>query len=88
MDSLPLLGRETLEELGMVKFDATGGLKKPNRDNKTVHKVQTGNKELDQIIDDHEKLFHGIGKAQRDGRDIEIHLPLKDNAEPVTQKPR
>ena len=69
----------------MVKFDATGGLKKPNRDNKTVHKVQNGNKELDHTFDGEdgdEKLFHGIGKAQRDGRDIEIHLPQKDNAEP------
>ena len=29
MDSLPLLGRQTLEELGMVKFDASGSLKQP-----------------------------------------------------------
>ena len=86
MDSLPLLVRQTLEELGMVKFDATGGLKQPNRETtKNVHKLETGS---DEVVHRHKKLFEGIGKAQRDGQDIEIHLPLKENAIPITQKPR
>ena len=33
------------------------------------------------------KIFEGIGKAQRDGQDIEIHLPMKENATPIAQKP-
>ena len=86
MDSLPLLGCQTLEELGMVKFYATGGLKQPNRETtKNVHKLETGS---DEVVHRHKKLFEGIGKAQRDGQDIEIHLPLKENAIPITQKPR
>ena len=86
MDSLPLLGRQTLEELGMVKFDATGGLEQPNRETtKNVHKLETGS---DEVVHWHRKLFEGIGKTQRDGQDIEIHLPLKENAIPITQKPR
>ena len=85
MDSLPLLGCQTLEELGMVKFDATGGLKQPNRETtKNVHKLETGSNE---VVHRHKKLFEGIGKAQCDGQDIEIHLPLKENAIPITQKP-
>ncbi|XP_048584869.1 uncharacterized protein LOC125567906 [Nematostella vectensis] len=50
IDSLPLLGRETLEELGKVIFDVTGRLKQPN---KHIHKVQTGNEQLDQIVNNH-----------------------------------
>ena len=86
MDPLPLLGCQTLEELGMVKFDATGGLKQPNRvTTKNVHKLETGS---DEVVHRHKKLFEGIGKAQHDDQDIEIHLSLKENAIPITQKPR
>ena len=31
IDSLPLLGRPSLDELGMLKIDETGGLKEPNK---------------------------------------------------------
>ena len=89
IDSKPLLGRRTLEDLGMVKFDTTGGLKEPNReDSKAIHKTQAGNVELDGILQKHSQRFKGIGKAQREGKVIEIHLPLKDDADPITQKPR
>ena len=74
------IGCQTLEELGMVKFDATGGLKQPNRETtKNVHKLETGS---DEVVHRHKKLFEGIGKTQRDGQDIEIHLPLKDHIGP------
>ena len=88
IDSQPLLGRKTLEDLGMVMFDASGRLKKPNRDVKTVHKVTTRNADLDRIIHEYESRFQGIGQVKRDGRNVEIHLPLKENTEPVAQKPR
>ncbi|XP_068684306.1 uncharacterized protein [Montipora foliosa] len=89
IDSLPLLGRQTLEDLGMIKFDAKGRLKEPNRNEiQTIKKVQTGNEELDRILLQHKGRFAGIGKAKRDGEDINIHLPLKDDAQPIAQKPR
>ena len=43
LDSLPLLGRPSLDELGMLKIDETGGLKEPN---KAVKKTETENHEL------------------------------------------
>lgn len=89
IDSLPLLGRQTLEEPGMIQFDATGGLKEPNRDElQKIHKIHTGNEDLNKILLQHEERFGGIGKARRDGQDIQIHLPLKEDAKPIAQKPR
>ena len=89
IDSLPLLGRQTLEELGMIQFDATGGLKEPNRDElQKIHKIHTGNEDLNKILLQQEERFGGIGKARRDGQDIQIHLPLKEDAKPIAQKPR
>ena len=32
--------------------------------------------------------FHGIGKATRNGEEIQLHLSMKEDAEPVAQKPR
>ena len=47
MDSLPLLGRQTLEELEMVKFDASGSLKQPNRETtKNVRKLESSKPEM------------------------------------------
>ena len=89
IESLPLLGRQTLEDLGMIKFDAKGRLKQPNHDEtQTINKVQTGNRHLDRILHQQKGRFEGIGKAKRDGEDINIHLPLKDDAQPIAQKPR
>jgi hypothetical protein len=88
IDSYPLLGRKTLEDLGMVTFDATGRLKEPNRDLKHIHRVNHGNKDLVEIINRHEERFKGIGQVKRDGEIVEIKLPMKENGEPVAQKPR
>ena len=42
IDSLPLLGRQTHEDPGMVKFNTNGGLKQPNRTSiKKVYNVKT-----------------------------------------------
>lgn len=72
----------------MVKFDALGGLKEPDRDVKVINKVETGNAELDGIIHQYKATFEGIGKARRNGKDIEVHLPLKENVQPIAQKPQ
>ena len=72
IDSQPLLGRKILKDLGMVMFDASGRLKKPNRDVKTVHKVTTRNTDLDRIIHKYECRFQGVGQVKRDGRNVEL----------------
>jgi len=67
-DSLPLLGSQILEDLGMVKFYATGGLKNPNcHEIKAISKVDTRHEQLDRILHQYQGQFVGIGKAQPDG---------------------
>ena len=89
MYSLPLIGRPTLSNLGMVLIDETGGLPKQTAKETTeVKKTNTTNRKLEEILQKHEDRFHGIGKAKRDGKDIEIHLPMNENATPIAQKPR
>ena len=70
IDSPPLIGRQTLEALGMLLIDVTGGLKSPNKTVRAVNKQQESDRkktELDQIIDKYQQRFTGIGKAVRDG---------------------
>ena len=64
INSLPLLGRPSLDEVGMLKIDATGGLKEPN---KTVKKIENETRQLEKILDRYKNLFQGVGKATRDG---------------------
>ena len=85
IDSLPLLGRPSLDELGMLKIDETGRLKEPN---KAVKKIENENPELEKILNRYKNLFEGVGKATRDGQEIQIHLPMKEDAIPTAQKPR
>ena len=85
IDSLPLLGRPSLDELGMFKIDETGRLKSPN---KAMKKIENENPELEEILDWYKNLFQGVGKATRDGQEIQIHLCMKEDAIPIAQKPR
>ena len=66
MDSLPLLGRPTLGELGMLKIDPTGGLRKPNKAVKHLHSRST---ELNNLLQKHQNLFLGIRRATRNGEE-------------------
>ena len=89
MDSLPLIGRPTLSNLGMVLIDETGNLRKPTeQETNKVKKTTTTQPKLQEILKKYEERFQGIGKAKRDGQDIEIHLPMNENATPIAQKPR
>lgn len=46
IDSPPLIGRPTLEELGVILIDETGGLREPNEEIKSIKKTETsGNTE-------------------------------------------
>lgn len=84
IDYLPLLGRPSLDELGMPKIDETGGLKEPN---KTVKKIGNEHPMLEKIIYRYQNLFQGVGKTIRDSQEIQIHLPMKVDTIPITQKP-
>ena len=92
MDSIPLIGRPTLEDLGMIKIDETGGLKEPNNNRSQeiakIKKVQGNQGNLDKILHWYSTRFQGIGKATREGQEIQIHLPMIKDAVPVAQKPR
>ena len=90
INSLPLLGRTTLEELGMVKIDVKGRLKEPNKPSgsSNVRKLQETQPGIDELLKPYQHLFQGIGRATRNGEEIQLHLPMDKDAEPVAQKPR
>ena len=60
IDSLPLIGRPSLDELGMLKIDETGGLKEPNKE---VEKIENQHPELEQTLPHYQNLFQGVGKV-------------------------
>ena len=73
----------------MVLFDETGNLTKPTeQETNKVKKTTTTQPKVQEILKKYEERFQGIGKAKRDGQDIEIHLPMNENAMPIAQKPR
>ena len=89
MDSLPLIGRPTLSNLGMVLIDETGNLTKPTeQETNKVKKTTATQPKLQEILKKYEERFQGIGKAKRDGQNIEIHLPMNEDATPIAQKSR
>ena len=90
INSLPLLGRTTLEELGMVKIDVKGRLKEPNKPSgsSNVRKLQETQPGIDELLKRYQHLFQGIGRATRNGEEIQLHLLMDKDAEPVAQKPR
>ena len=83
--SLPLIGRPTLSNLGMVLIDEAGNLTKPaEQEANKVKKTTATQPKLQEILKKYEERFQGIGKAKRDGQDIEIHLPINDSSETKT----
>ena len=70
-------------------IDEARNLTKPTEQeaNKVKKTIATQLK-LQEILKKYKERFQGIGKAKRDGQDIEIHLPMNDNATPIAQKPR
>ena len=69
IDSLLLLGRPSLDELGMLKIDETGELKEPNN---AVKKIENENPEQEKILNRNNNLFHGVGRATRNGQEIKF----------------
>ena len=82
MDSEPLLGRETLLKLGMIRIDPEGRLAEP-----MIKKVQ--NKDYDNLVNRY-NVFEGIGLIRDKVQDKEIFAKfnMKDNVNPVAQKAR
>ena len=84
MDSLPLIGRPTLSNLGMVLINEIGNLTKPTeQETNKVKRTTTTQPQLQEILKKYEERFQGIGKAKRDGQDTEIYLPMNENATPI-----
>ena len=71
----------------MLLIDVTESLKSPNKTIKTVNQQQN-TIEVDYILDKYQQRFTGIGKAMRDEKEIQITVPMKDDATPIAQKPR
>ena len=90
IDLPPLTGRQTLEDLGMVLIDPAGRLKSPEKHikNMCTSKKNQNNAELEATLERYKERFTGIGRAMRDGQEIQISMPMKDNATPIAQNPR
>ncbi|CAB4004532.1 Hypothetical predicted protein [Paramuricea clavata] len=87
MDSPPLLCKNTLIELGMLKIEPQGTLKETNK--LRIHSVKaTG--DVEAILDEYKEVFEGIGCIQdkNTGEEIEVKLEIDPEAIPVAQKPR
>ncbi|XP_053380205.1 uncharacterized protein LOC128548778 [Mercenaria mercenaria] len=96
INSAPLLGRQTLIDLGMLMIQPDGSLKKQNELRipdpvhiKSVLNAQNANY-IDQIMTEYEDVFKGVGKIQdkQTGEEVLVKFSMKPDATPVAQKPR
>ena len=87
MDSPPLLCKETLLKLGMLKIDPDGKLREPNE--LRIQAVKTEPNGLQNMINDYSTVFEGIGVSrEKTGEEITVKLEMDSEAIPVAQKPR
>ena len=94
--SPPLIGKETLLGLGMLKIQPNGSLAEPNSlgtssEGCVANNVKdTGMQEMEDLVAKYSHLFEGIGKMEdkKRGKEILGHFHMKANAMPVAQKPR
>ena len=95
--SPPLISKETLMELGMLKIQPDGGFAEPNdlAVSKKGHSANTvkqekGEQDLKDLITNYNHLFQGIGKIEdkKNGGEILGRLHMKPEAVPVAQRPR
>ena len=97
IQSPPLISKETLIDLGMLKIRPDGGFAEPNGlgTSKEVHganavKELEGVQEMKDLVTKYSHLFKGIGKIEDKKGDREIlgRFHMKPKAVPVAQKPR
>ena len=95
--SPPLISKETLTELGMLKIQPDGCFAEPNdlAVSKEGHSANTvkqekGEQDLKDLITKYYHLFQGIGKIEdkKNGSEILGRFHMKPEAVPVAQRPR
>ena len=88
MDSPPLLSKNTLLELGMLKIDPEGTLKETNE--LRIKTVKTLDDSIETVLREYSDLFQGIGyfREKNTSKKIEVKLEMETDAKPETQKPR
>ena len=86
MDSLPLLSKNTLVELGILRIDPGGTLKQTNELRIKVEQREAN--DLEELLNEYKEVFEGIGciRYNKTGKEIEVKLEM-DSAIPVAQKP-
>ena len=98
INSPPLLSKDTLIDLGMMKIQPDGGLTSPNAmriENEKPKTIKATMKtaeqqEMDNIITKYNHVFQGIGKItdKKNNKEIYGQFHMKPDAIPVTQRPR
>ena len=86
-NSPPLLGRDTLEDLGMLKIDPTGQFAE---ENELKIKSVSESSEYSKMKEKYNEVFTGIGQIRdkRTGQEMYATFTMKDDAVPVAQKAR
>ena len=87
MDSPPLLGKNTLIELGMIKIDPDGTLKDTNELRiKSVKPLD----DIEALRSEYNDTFQGIGcfRDKSTGKEINVKLEMDPEDIPVAQRPR
>ena len=96
INSPPLLGRRALFEQGMLDIRPDGSLKEQNelrlKDSQEVLSILNKQElsDLEQIIKQHDSVFHGIGKIfdKKNNEEFLVKFSMKPDATPTAQKPR
>ena len=95
--SPPLISKETLIALGMLKIQPDGSFAEPNdlaiseeTHNANTIKQAEGEQDMKDLITKYSHLFQGIGKIEdkKNGGEILSRFHMKPGAVPVAQKPR
>ena len=97
INSPPLLGKQTLIELGMLEIKADVTLEKQNElriRNDDIINVsnnrQKQQEEITQLLEKYQRVFQGIRKItdKTNSNDFTVKFSMKPDALPVAQKPR
>ena len=97
INSPPLICKNTLLQLGMMKIQHDGGLAQPNdmkiqkeHSHVKAAKQQKEEQEMMNIVDRYNHEFEGIGKIHDKKNDKEMYgkFNMKPEAVPIAQKPR
>lgn len=92
MNSPPLLSRDTLTQLGMMKIKEDGSFAAPNdlRIRAVVKDIAKPQSRMKEIIQRHPEVFEGIGLIhdKKNNKEFYAKFQMKPEAVPVAQKPR